>query len=309
MDRIEAMRAFCRIVELGSFHGAADALGLATTTISGQIQALERVLGAKLLHRTTRKVFPTNEGQAYYLRARTLIDDIDDLESSISVNRGVARGKVVVEMPTPVAIHLVIPQLSDFQQQYPEISLEIRCSERVAGLIQEGVDCAIRGGVIADHDLVARAVGHMHFGLYASSSYLDTHPHIAHPSQLCEHPHLGFHFPATGKRFPPSLHHARDTYRLPDSPAWVFNQGGAVTAATVAGLGIAALPQAEVAALLQAGVLRPVLDGWTLDSMPMSIVYPPTRQLSQRVQAMVRWTTALFAADPLWRPHTTDNPE
>lgn len=103
LDRIEAMRAFCRIVELGSFTRAADSLGVASTTLSGQIQALERLLDIRLLHRSTRKVHPTNEGLAYYQRARKVIEDIDDLEASVSISRAVVKGRVAVEMPTPSA--------------------------------------------------------------------------------------------------------------------------------------------------------------------------------------------------------------
>lgn len=107
LDRLEAMRAFCRIVEVGSFSGAAESLGLAKTTISGQVQALEQLLGIKLLHRTTRKVSPTTEGTAYYSRARALIDEVDELEASVSKSRNIVRGRIRVEMPSPVGILLI----------------------------------------------------------------------------------------------------------------------------------------------------------------------------------------------------------
>ena len=300
MDRIEAMRAFCRIVELGSFSGAAESLSLASTTISGQIQALERALEVKLLHRSTRKVYPTNEGAAYYERARKLIEDIDDLESSVSVSRGVARGRVVVEMPTAVAIYLVIPALHDFASKYPEISLEVGCSERTVGLMQEGVDCAIRGGALADQELIAHPLGQMQFCLCAAASYLHARPPIAHPADLNQHQHLRFKFPGTGKRYMPRLKRSDQSYALSQVPHLVFNNASAITAATVAGLGIAALPRAEVADFLKSGVLIELLPDWKLDSMPLSFVYPPTHQLSKRVQAFAKWASERFDTNPLW---------
>ncbi|KDC88817.1 transcriptional regulator, LysR family [Bordetella bronchiseptica MBORD665] len=204
LDRIEAMRAFCRIVELGSFTRAADSLGVASTTLSGQIQALERLLDIRLLHRSTRKVHPTNEGLAYYQRARKVIEDIDDLEASVSISRAVVKGRVAVEMPTPAGIHLVIPALHGFTERYPHIHLDIGCSERVVGLMQEGIDCAIRGGDIADQDLIARRVGQMRFCLCAAPAYLDAHPAITHPAQLARHRQTIRRHPAQTARQPPA---------------------------------------------------------------------------------------------------------
>ncbi len=300
LDRIEAMRAFCRIVELGSFTRAADSLGVASTTLSGQIQALERLLDIRLLHRSTRKVHPTNEGLAYYQRARKVIEDIDDLEASVSLSRAVVKGRVAIEMPTPVGIHLVIPALQGFTDRYPHIRLDIGCSERVVGLVQEGIDCAIRGGDIADQDLIARRVGQMRFCLCAAPAYLDAHPPITHPAQLAQHRHLGFRFPGTGKRFVATLRKQRDSHPLDHPPHLYFNNGNAVTAGAAAGLGIAALPRAEARPLLEAGALREILPDWTLTSMPMSVVYPQTHQLSARVQVFVQWVAALFEEDGLW---------
>ena len=136
LDRLEAMRAFCRIVEVGSFSGAAESLGLAKTTISGQVQALEQLLGIKLLHRTTRKVSPTTEGTAYYSRARALIDEVDELEASVSKSRNIVRGRIRVEMPSPVGILLIVPALPDFAARFPDIHLDIGCSERVTDLVR-----------------------------------------------------------------------------------------------------------------------------------------------------------------------------
>lgn len=302
LDRLEAMRAFCRIVEVGSFNGAAESLDLATTTVSGQVQSLEKILGVKLLHRSTRKVSPTTEGTAYYLRARAVIDDVDELEASVSQSRNVVRGRVSIEMPSPVGIHLIIPALPDFATKFPEIHLDIGCSERVVDLVQEGVDCAIRGGPVADQDLVCRTIGQMRFCFCASPSYLASSPPIHHPSDLTHHRHLGFKFPGTGRRFVPTLTRGDERFTLDQPPAMYFNNGSATAAAAVTGLGVAFLPRAEVDRQFRTGGLVQVFTDWDMDSMPMSVVYPYTRHLSARVRAFTDWVTNLMARDPLWSP-------
>jgi DNA-binding transcriptional LysR family regulator len=299
-DRLEAMRAFCRIVEVGSFTGAAEALKVAKTTISGQVQGLESLLGVKLLHRTTRRVSPTTDGAAYYERARSVLDDLDELEASVAQSRSVARGRVRVEMPTGVATCLVIPALPEFAARHPQIQLDIGCSERVVDLVQEGIDCAFRGGLVTDQDLVCRPVGQMRFCLCASPGYLLGSTAIQRPEDLLHHRYLGFTFPATGKPMTPVLHRGDDSFTIEQLPAMRFNNGSAYITAGLAGLGIVSVPRAEASPHLEAGALVEVLPGWELRSMPISLVYPYTRHLSARVRAFAEWGTALMASDPLW---------
>jgi len=296
-DRLEAMRAFCRIVEVGSFVGAAEALGVPKTTISGQIQGLEAHLGMKLLHRTTRRVSPTTDGAAYYEGARTLLDDLDELESS----RHDARGRVRVEMPSPVGTGLIIPALPDFAARYPDVQLDIGCGERVVDLVQEGIDCALRGGPVADQDLVARPVGNMRFCLCAAPSYLASAPRLATVEDLPAHRYLGFVFAATGRQHVQTLLRGEERYVIEQQPAMRFNSAAAYVAAGVAGLGILNIPRAEAAPHLRSGALVEVLPDWQLGSMQISLVYPYARRLSSRVRAFTDWATALMASDALWR--------
>jgi DNA-binding transcriptional LysR family regulator len=291
------MRAFCRIVEVGSFVGAAEALGVPKTTISGQIQGLEAHLGMKLLHRTTRRVSPTADGAAYYEGARALLDDLDELESS----RHAARGRVRVEMPSPVGTSLIIPALPDFAARYPDVQLDIGCGERVVDIVQEGIDCALRGGPVADQDMVARLVGHMRFCLCAAPSYLAAAPTLATVEDLPAHRYLGFVFAATGRQHIQTLLRGEQRYIIEQQPAMRFNSAAAYIASGVAGLGILNIPRAEAAPHLRSGALVEVLPDWQLGSMPISLVYPYARRLSARVRAFTDWASALFANDPLWR--------
>jgi DNA-binding transcriptional LysR family regulator len=300
LDRLDAMRAFCRIVELGSFTRAAEALATAKTTLSGQIQALEKQLGVKLLHRTTRRVIATTDGAAYYERARTVLEDIDELEASVSQTRTVARGKVKVDMPSPVGRFLLIPALPGFVGHYPDIQLDLGCSERVVDLVQEGVDCAIRGGVVIDPDLVCRPIGQMRFVLCASPLYLNENPPVFSPQDLAQLRFLAFVFPASGRQNPVRLSRGDESVLIEQPPAMRFNSGGAYIAAAQAGLGFVAVPLCEAQALLADGSLVQLLPDWRLPSMPMSLVYPYSRRLSARVRAFTEWATVTMGQDPLW---------
>jgi len=299
-DRLDAMRAFCRIVELGSFTRASEALGTAKTTLSGQILALENQLGVKLLHRTTRRVTATTDGASYYERARNVLEDIDELEASVSQARSVARGKVKVEMPSPVGRFLLIPTLPEFVARYPDIQLDLGCSERVVDLVQEGVDCAIRGGVVTDPDLVCRPIGQMRFVLCASPICLNENPPINSPRDLAQLRFLAFVFPATSRQNPVSLSCGDQTVLIEQTPAMRFNSGGAYMAAAQAGLGFVAVPLCEAQALLADGRLVQLLPEWCLASMPMNLVYPYSRRLSARVRAFAEWATVTMGEDPLW---------
>ncbi|MGQ7957327.1 LysR substrate-binding domain-containing protein [Pseudomonas sp. SP16.1] len=301
-DRLEAMRAFCRIVELGSFTRAADALGLAKTTVSGQLQALESQLGIKLLHRTTRRVSPTTDGSAYYERARAVLDDLDELEAQVSQSRSLARGRVRVEMPSPVSRFLLIPALPDFVARYPQIRLDLGSSERVVDLVQEGVDCAIRGGQVHDPDLVCRPIGRMRFSLCAAPAYLAASAPLTHPQELPAHRYLAFVYPASGRQKTNVLRRGAEQFVIEQEPTMRFNSGEAYLAAAEAGLGFAVLPMAASRQALAEGRLVQPLPDWQADGMPLSLVYPHSRHLSARVRAFTDWACALMAEDPLWRP-------
>lgn len=300
-DRLEAMRAFCRIVELGSFTRAADSLGLAKTTVSGQVAALEVHLGVRLLHRTTRRVSPTTDGNAYYERSRTLLDDLDELETDVSQSLGLARGRVRVEMPSPVGRFLIIPALPDFITRHPLIHLDVGCGERVVDLVQEGIDCAIRGGTVGTPDLVCKSIGQMRFTLCATPGYLARHPAVRHPRDLRALDFLAFVFPASGRQKTNVLQRGEERFVIDQEPTMRFNSGGAYIAAAEAGLGFVAVPTVEARQPLAEGRLVAMLPQWSLESMPMNLVYPYSRRLSARVRAFADWAGEAMDSDPLWR--------
>ncbi len=168
MDRFNAMQAFVRVVETGSFTKAADTLHMNKTSVTQLVQQLEAHLRVKLLNRTTRKVNVTADGAAYYERAVKLLADMDDAETSLSSVMTTPRGRLRVDVPSPLARFILMPALPSFYAQYPDIQLDLGVSDRVVDIVGEGVDCVVRGGELTDLSLVARRVGSLPFGLYAS---------------------------------------------------------------------------------------------------------------------------------------------
>ena len=153
MDRFNAMQAFARVVETGSFTKAADTLHMSKTSVTQLVQQLEARLRVKLLNRTTRKVNVTADGAAYYERVIKLLADMDDAETSLSNASVLPRGRLRVDVPSPFARMILIPALPAFHAQYPDIQIDMGVSDRMVDLIDESVDCVVRGGELTDLSL------------------------------------------------------------------------------------------------------------------------------------------------------------
>jgi LysR family transcriptional regulator for bpeEF and oprC len=159
MDRFDSMLAFARVVELGSFTKAAAALDLPKTTVSAQLGALERRLGVLLLNRTTRNVGVTSEGAAYYERVAPLLSELEEAEAVATASKVAPRGRLRIDMPPAIGHRIVVPALGSFIERYPDVVLEVGCTDRPVDLVAEGIDCVLRGNLIHDEGLVARNLG------------------------------------------------------------------------------------------------------------------------------------------------------
>ncbi|MCR1838344.1 LysR family transcriptional regulator [Rodentibacter caecimuris] len=305
LDKLEVMRAFCRIVETGNFKNASEDLNIATTTLSGQIQSLENHLGIKLLHRTTRRVSPTADGLQYYQRILPLLDEIEEINREIQQQNHIS-GLLKVEMPSPIADHLIVPNLPSFLQKYPNLRFEIGSSERVVDLINEGVDCAIRGGVITDDSLVVKMIGQMPFCLCATPDYLRQHMPITNAEDLEQHSYLAFKFAATGKVAKvyvaaEVINQVKDDMLFHKTPDQTYNNAQTYYRALLAGLGIGYAPKAFAAPYLASGELVEILKDYPLQAMPLSFVYPYSRYTPKRVKIFLEWVEELIERHSVWQ--------
>lgn len=294
MDRFDSMLAFTRVVELESFTKAALSLNLPKTTVSAQVMTLEKRLGVKLLHRTTRRISVTTDGAAYYERAIRLLSELEETEAALTQSTSHVKGRLRVDVPTPLGRLVIIPALPDFLQRYPEIELEIGCDDRPIDLLEEGVDCVIRVGHLPDSSLVARRVGSMQFMLVASPTYLDTYGRPAHHDDLQRHQAVHFFSSKTGKVRNFLLEVEGSEQDVPIQRKLAINNGDAIVAAALAGIGICQLPTFMVQNHLLNGELERVLPNYPVGSLPLNALYPQNRHLSSKVRAFIEWVAELF---------------
>ena len=301
MDKLQAMEVFVQVVDTGSFTRAAENLQMPKATVSTLVRNLETALTVKLLNRTTRQISVTADGAAYYERCLAILADVRDAEESLSTSRASPSGRLRVDVSTGFARHLLIPTLPGFFARYPDIDLELGCSDRPVDLIEEGVDCAVRGGELSDSTLIARRVGILRFITVATPSYIAQHGRPMHPDDLNRHQCIKYFSAKTGKIY--EWDFARDDQliqmRVPGRVA--VNDSNAYLTATLEGMGVSQLVSIVAQPYLASGQLERVLDDWCVDPLPVHVVYPQNRHLSAKVRAFVEWIAELFSASPVLR--------
>lgn len=283
MDRIDAMRAFVSVADLEGFAPAARKLGLSASAVTRLIASLENHLGARLLQRTTRSVTLTDVGARYLERARRILGDVEEAEASASAETSQPSGRLVVSAPLMFGRLHVGPIMSDYLKQYPKVSAELRLSDRMVNLVDEGVDLAVRIGHLADSSVVARTVGNMRRIVVASPRYLKARGTPAKPSDLAKHEIIQFsgatslsewRFAENGREF-----------RVPNTSRFATNSTDAAVLHAEQGGGLINVLAYQVADGIKAGRLKIVLASYEPPPMPIHLVYPTSRLLSAKVRA------------------------
>jgi LysR family transcriptional regulator for bpeEF and oprC len=215
MDQLLALRAFVRIAESGAFAKAADQLNLPRSTVSKLIADLEEHLGAKLIQRATRTVVVTPEGTDYYERAVRLVGELEDMDAAARRTRAQPKGRLRIDVGSSLANLILIPALPDFRNRCPDIEVYLGVSDRPVDLIGDGVDCVIRGGVLADTSLIARRICELDYVTCAAASYVKAHGAPAHPSDIERgHTVLSYFSSLTGKPFPLFFHRSEEALEI-----------------------------------------------------------------------------------------------
>lgn len=296
MDRFDAMNAFARVVETGSFTKAAENLRMSKTTVTQLVQQLEARLRVRLLNRTTRKVNVTADGAAYYERVIRLLADMDDAETSLSSASEAPRGRLRVDVPSPLARMILVPALPAFNARYPDIQLDMGVSDRIVDLIGENVDCVVRGGELTDQSLMARRVGDLRLGVYAAPGYLELAGTPSHPRELEDTHHriVGFLWSRTGRALPYAMRRGEESVNVHGRHVLAVDDGNAYLAAGLAGMGILWLPDYMSRDHLARGELTPLFEDWRLDPMPMYVAFPPNRHVSAKLRVFIDWIVELM---------------
>lgn len=303
MDKLNAMQAFARVVEAGTFTKAAESMGMPKTAVTRLIQSLEEHLRVKLLNRTTRRVTVTPDGAAYYERVRRVLADIDELEGTVSTARAAPRGRIRVDIASAAAQMLVLPALQGFLDRYPDIQVDMGVSDRPVDLLSDNVDCVVRGGEIRDPSLVARRVGEMLHGCCASPDYIRRHGMPMHPLDLesDQHQVVSYFSARTGKHFPFDFVRGHERYEVNGRYRVAVNDGNAYMKAARDGLGVIQAPYFAIKPFIDTGELVPFLCEWEIDVTPVYVVYPPNRHLGARLRVFVDWVAELFERHGQWQ--------
>lgn len=297
MDHLTGMAVFAKVVETGTFTGAAQAMGLSKGAVSKQIAKLEDRLGARLLNRTTRRSSLTEVGAAFYERCRRIVAEAEEAELAVTRLHAEPRGTLRVNLPMSFGMLHMADALPDFMAAYPEISLDVTLDDRVVNVVDEGFDVVIRITDLPDSSLIARRVAPFRIATCAAPAYWDAHGRPKHPDDLRQHACLLYSYLS-------NLNEWR--YRGPDGPFAVRvdgpmrgNNGDLLRAAAVAGLGVVRSPTFIVGCELVAGRLEQVLTEYEDDDRGIYAVYPHNRHLSAKVRAFVDFMAERFA-DPQW---------
>lgn len=298
MDKFASVRAFTKVVQHGSFSKAARELRLSRSAVSKYVLDLEQELGVQLLHRTTRSVGPTENGQAYYERCAAILADLEEADIAVGRLQAEPRGTLRVNAPMSFGTLHLGRALGDFMERFPELRLELVLSDEFVDPVQEGYDVTLRIADPPDSSLIARKIVPTRRVVCAAPAYLERCGVPRHPSDLRRHACLNYGYLATGNQWKLTGRDGDHWVQLP----WMLcsNNAEVLRDAAVKGQGIALLPTFIVGADLQQGGLRSVLSDYRAPALSLYAIYPPTRQLSVKIRVFIDFLLERFGGQPYW---------
>ncbi|HUW28433.1 MAG TPA: LysR family transcriptional regulator [Sulfuriferula sp.] len=297
MDRLDGMRCFVRVAELGSFSAVAQQMNVARSVVTRQVAALETHLGTKLIARSTRRLSLTSAGATYLEKCRDILSLVEAAEAGLTEDSEAPRGHIRITLPFSFGIHQLMPMFGDFMTANPEISIELEFSDRRANLIEGSFDLAIRISDRLDPGDVARKIGRSQGVLVAAPGYLKRHGRPKHPSELARHECFGYLLAA----------HSSWAFVIDGKTQWFpvagrlkANSGDALLAAAVRGLGITSAPTFIVEQAVRAGKLEILLHGFATPELGIYAVFPSNRYVPHRVRTLVEYLAQRIGSQPSW---------
>jgi len=292
--RSDELQAFVSVIECGSISAAAEQGGQTPSAISRTLSRLESKLGTTLINRTTRRMDLTEEGRFFFERAKSILEQMDDLEDHLSRHQQTPSGRLRINAALPFMQHAIVPWIGEFRALYPQIELELNACDLVIDLLEQSTDVAIRIGELADSTLHARSLGCSPLNLLASPAYLERHGTPTRVEDLADHSLLGFSQTETLNHWP--LRHA-DGDRLLIRPAITSSSGETVRALALAGEGIACLSHFMTHEDIRGGQLKVVLDDFNSGyRQPINAVYYRNSQLALRIQCFLDFIQGKLSA-------------
>lgn len=302
MEKFKAIATFLRVVEAKSFARAANLLELTPSAVSKSISALEAELGVQLLKRSTRTLSLTQDGAIFYERCQKLCHEYDEIEATLRGSYQSPQGRLRVDMPVVVARFIVLPALSQFLRRYPQVRLELGVNDRPIDLIQEGYDAVVRIGRLSDSSLLMQPLSNIRLFTYASLDYLARYGEPETPEALLKHNCLAYIYTPSGQLADWLFEREGERFSLSVTGNLCSNDPETLINATVDGIGIHQTASFAVAKYLKAGTLKPILTRYNTIGLPVSLLYPQTQHLSEKVRVF-----ADFLKDEFARSRHTDD--
>nr|WKF60075.1 HTH-type transcriptional regulator DmlR [Paraburkholderia busanensis] len=296
MDKLAGMAMFVRVVESGSFAAAAALSDVSPTMVAKHIRTIEQRLGARLLHRTTRRQQLTEVGRLYFERCRSALAEVELAEASASELQSSPRGQVRLVAPVTFGSHSLVPVLTDYLARHPEVSVELTLDNRAHALIDEGYELGIQIGEIDDANLVARPLQPYRRILAAAPGYLREHGQPDHPTQLNAHTCLGLSYWSRHDLWR-LVGPGGETCDMTVKGRFTSNHGGALRMAALSGAGIVLQPEVLLADDIAAGRLVPVLPSWSYRPTPMHLIYAQDRRPTAKLRSVIDFLMERFGLE------------
>lgn len=306
MDRIQAIRLFIRVVDLGSFSKAAADMGMGQPSATKLVVQLEKQLGSRLLHRSTRGVTPTEIGALYYAKCKLIAHHVEEAETVAALLQSQVQGGLRITTSVAFGRRVLVPLVMRFMQQHPRLQIELNFEDGYVNLVEQGIDVAIRMGPLADSTLGARYLGINPWVVVASPEYIHKRGAPTDPAGMATHDALVYSTVQGDARwhFTGAEGHARP---VSVSGPLRSNNLSALLVAARGGMGVAALPKYVAHESVRSGALVTVLDGWTLPSQEIHAVYPSPQLVPAKVSGFVAWLQGQFG-ESWWEDPTPPRP-
>ncbi|GAB0108793.1 LysR family transcriptional regulator [Pseudoalteromonas distincta] len=297
MDKLTTMKTFLAVVQEGSFSKAADKLDISPQLVSKYISALEDNLRTRLLHRTTRKVSVTEAGNQYYQRCQQVLIDIEDMENSLNNLSENVSGVLSISAPMSFGTKHLAGLLVDFQKQYPNLKLDLRLTDQYVDIVEQGIDIALRIGVLKNSTLIAKKIAPIHLAVFASPDYLERHGTPQTLLDLQSHNYLRYsHSEPTKRLF--GVNELKSELKLESN--FVANNGDLLLNTAIAGGGIAMQPTFIAGEALAQGKVVRILQDYEPDPMGLYMVYANRQFLPSKVRAFVDFASDFYGDTPYW---------
>ena len=286
-ERLSGLIAFARAGSLGSYRAAARSLSISPSAISKSIQRLERHLGVSLFTRTTRSLTLTVEGRDIHERVLQLLRQAEEIEQVAKSARSEPAGTLRIATSLPIGLHIIAPAITEFRKRHPKVLIDLRLSDQIVDLVEEGIDVAVRIGELSDSSLLSRRLLPYTLCCYASPDYLARCGTPQHPDELAEHETVNLRYQSTGQtlRWPFRIGD-KEIEILPSSPV-VVDASEAILAAMAAGAGIGMAASFMAAPRVKRQELIPILSEFAVERHNISAIWPESRRTNPAVRAFL----------------------